>query len=299
MDYYVICVDNYCTGRKSNISHLIGLRNFEALTHDATLPLYVDVDEIYNLACPASPVQYKIDPIQTMKTSFLGAINVLGLAKRTGAKVLQASTSEIYGDPEVHPQKETYFGNVNVCGPRACYDEGKRAAETLFYDYRRQHGVRTKVVRIFNTYGPRMRKDDGRVISNFIVQALRGEPLTICGDGKQTRSFCYVDDLVDGLLAMMESPEDVGGPVNIGNPEEVTIADVANRVATQTGSLATTRRIERTDDDPNRRCPDITLMKSLTGWSPKVTLDEGLAATIDYFRKAEASDSTKRTRVGR
>ena len=299
MGYDVICVDNYYTGRKSNISHLIGLPNFELLTHDITLPLFVEVDEIYNLACPASPVQYKIDPIQTLKTSFLGAINVLGLAKRTGAKVLQASTSEIYGDPEVHPQTETYFGNVNVCGPRACYDEGKRAAETLFYDYRRQHGVRTKVVRIFNTYGPRMRKDDGRVISNFIVQALLGEPLTICGDGKQTRSFCYVDDLVNGLLAMMQTPDDVGGPVNIGNPEEVTIADVASRVAAQTGALETMQHIERTDDDPNRRCPDITLMKSLTGWSPKVSLDEGLAATIDFFQQDETPESAMLVRMGR
>ncbi len=281
----VLCVDNFFTGRRRNVEALLSQPNFEIMRHDVTEPLRVEVDEIYNLACPASPVQYQTSPTQTLKTSILGATNMLGLAKRTGAKILQASTSEIYGDPNVHPQPETYFGNVNLRGPRACYDEGKRAAETLFYDYRRQFGVRTKVVRIFNTYGPRMHPDDGRVISNFIVQALRGDALTLQGDGSQTRSFCYVDDLVRGLIAVMATPDDIEGPINIGNPEEVSIAEIATRIAAKVGTKANTVRRSLPQDDPRRRCPDISLMTRLTGWTPTIPLDEGLSRTIEHFRE--------------
>ena len=280
----VLCVDNYFSGRKRNIAHLVGRSNFEALRHDVTFPLYVEVDEIYNLACPASPVQYQHDPVQTTKTGVLGAINMLGLAKRTGAKILQASTSEVYGDPDQHPQREDYRGNVNMLGPRACYDEAKRVGETLFFDYRRQHDLAIKVVRIFNTYGPRMQADDGRVVSNFIVQALRGEPITIYGEGRQTRSFCYVDDLIDAMIAVMETPDDVTGPVNIGNPEEYEIGELARLVTEMTGTRAPIEHRPIPHDDPRRRCPDISLMHGLTGWSPKVPLRLGLERTIEYFR---------------
>lgn len=288
----MLCVDNYFTGRKRNIAALLNAPNFEAIRHDVMEPLRVEVDEIYNLACPASPVQYQISPTQTLKTSVLGAINLLGLAKRTGAKILQASTSEVYGDPEVHPQPESYSGNVNVRGPRACYDEGKRVAETLFYDYQKQFGVRIKVVRIFNTYGPRMQPDDGRVVSNFIVQALRGEPLTIHGDGSQTRSFCYVDDLVDGLLAVMATPDEIEGPVNVGNPEEITIAEAATRISKKTGAAVATVTRAATEGDPRRRCPDISFMKALTGWQPTISFDEGLTQTIAYFREEIGLDAS-------
>jgi UDP-glucuronate decarboxylase len=280
----VLCVDNYFSGRKQNIAHLIGRPNFEALRHDVTFPLYVEVDEIYNLACPASPVQYQHDPVQTTKTGVLGAINMLGLAKRTGAKILQASTSEVYGDPDQHPQTEDYRGNVNMLGPRACYDEAKRIGETLFFDYRRQHDLRSKVVRIFNTYGPRMQADDGRVVSNFIVQALRGDPITIYGEGKQTRSFCYVDDLIDAMMAVMDTPDDVTGPVNIGNPEEYEIGELARVIVEMTGAQSPIENRPLPHDDPRRRCPDISLARSLTGWSPTVPLRLGLGRTIDYFR---------------
>jgi UDP-glucuronate decarboxylase len=280
----VLCVDNYFSGRKRNIAHLIGRPNFEALRHDVTFPLYVEVDEIYNLACPASPVWYQHDPVQTTKTAVLGAINMLGLAKRTGAKILQASTSEVYGDPEEHPQREDYRGNVNMLGPRACYDEGKRVGETLFFDYRRQHDLGIKVVRIFNTYGPRMNPDDGRVVSNFIVQALRGEPITVYGEGRQTRSFCYVDDLIDAMMAVMATPDEVTGPVNIGNPGEFEIGELARMVVEMTGAKSPIVQEPLPHDDPRRRCPDISLMKKLTGWEPKVPLRLGLERTIGYFR---------------
>lgn len=280
----VLCVDNYFSGRKRNIAHLIGRPNFEALRHDVTFPLYVEVDEIYNLACPASPVWYQHDPVQTTKTAVLGAINMLGLAKRTGAKILQASTSEVYGDPEEHPQREEYRGNVNMLGPRACYDEGKRVGETLFFDYRRQHDLGIKVVRIFNTYGPRMNPDDGRVVSNFIVQALRGEPITVYGEGRQTRSFCYVDDLIDAMMAVMATPDEVTGPVNIGNPGEFEIGELARMVVEMTGAKSPIVQEPLPHDDPRRRCPDISLMKKLTGWEPKVPLRLGLERTIGYFR---------------
>ncbi len=280
----VLCVDNYFTGRKGNIAHLLLRPNFEAMRHDVTFPLYVEVDEIYNLACPASPIHYQRDPVQTTKVSVLGAINMLGLAKRTGAKILQASTSEIYGDPDVHPQVETYSGNVSIIGPRACYDEGKRCAETLFFDYRRQHNVRIKVIRIFNTYGPRMQIQDGRVVSNFIVQALTGDRITIFGDGSQTRSFCYVSDLVDGLIRMMATGDDVIGPVNLGNPEERTVEDLAHRVVEATGGGGEIAYRPLPRDDPRRRCPDITLAQNLIGWDPKVPLSEGLRPTVEYFR---------------
>ena len=279
----VLCVDNYFTGSRSNVAHLMADPRFELLRHDVTFPLYVEVDEIYNLACPASPVHYQHDPVQTVKTSVHGAINVLGLAKRTGAKILQASTSEVYGDPQVHPQTEDYWGHVNPIGPRACYDEGKRCAETLFFDYHRQHGVRIKVARIFNTYGPRMRPDDGRVVSNFVVQALRGDPITIYGEGRQTRSFCYVDDLVDGLVRLMETDDAVTGPVNLGNPHEISIADLAERVLRLTGSAAPLVNRPLPQDDPMQRRPDVARAEALLGWRPTVPFEEGLRRTIAYF----------------
>jgi UDP-glucuronate decarboxylase len=279
----VLCVDNYFTGSRSNVAHLMREPRFELLRHDVTFPLYVEVDAIYNLACPASPVHYQHDPVQTVKTSVHGAINMLGLAKRTGAKILQASTSEVYGDPQVHPQTEDYWGHVNPVGPRACYDEGKRCAETLFFDYHRQHGVRIKVARIFNTYGPRMRPDDGRVVSNFIVQALRGEPITIYGEGRQTRSFCYVDDLIDGLVRLMETDDAVTGPVNLGNPHEISIADLAARVLRLTGSAAPLVNRPLPRDDPMQRRPDIARAEALLGWRPTVPVEDGLRRTIAYF----------------
>ena len=279
----VLCVDNYFTGRKDNIAHLLGLPQFEALRHDVTFPLYVEVDEIYNLACPASPIHYQLDPVQTTKTSVIGAINMLGLAKRVKAKVFQASTSEVYGDPEVHPQTEDYRGNVNPLGPRACYDEGKRAAETLFFDYRRQHGLRIKVVRIFNTYGPRMHPNDGRVVSNFIMQALRNEPITLFGDGSQTRAFCYVDDLIEGFLRLMATPDDITGPINIGNPHEIPVSELATRIIDLTGSASKVVYRPLPQDDPTQRCPDISLARKHLDWTPKVALDDGLTRTIAYF----------------
>jgi UDP-glucuronate decarboxylase len=279
----VLCVDNYFTGRRANIEPLLVNRRFEALRHDITFPLYVEVDEIYNLACPASPVHYQFDPVQTLKTSVHGAINMLGLAKRTKAKILQASTSEVYGDPEVHPQREDYWGNVNALGPRSCYDEGKRAAETLFSDYRRQHGTRIKIARIFNTYGPRMLPDDGRVVSTFIVQALAGEPITIFGDGSQTRSFCYVDDLVDALSRLMATGDDFAGPVNLGNPGECSIVELAERIVAMTGSRSTIIRKPLPVDDPRRRQPDISLAGRVLGWKPTIPLEDGLKRTIAYF----------------
>ena len=294
----VLCVDNYFTGRKRNIEQLMDKPNFEAMRHDITFPLHVEVDEIYNLACPASPRHYQHDPVQTIKTSVLGATNLLGLAKRTGAKILQASTSEIYGDPDMHPQREDYWGNVNPIGPRSCYDEGKRCAETLFFDYHRQHDLRIKVVRIFNTYGPRMLPDDGRVVSNFIVQALRNEPITIYGEGKQTRSFCYVDDMIDAFLAIMATPDNVTGPINAGNPEEVTIGELAGRIIEKVGDDARLTYGDNPVDDPRRRCPDISKLQDLTGWAPKVPLSAGLDKTIAYFRNNLAHDSTQNS-IGR
>jgi UDP-glucuronate decarboxylase len=283
----VLCVDNYFTGRKDNILALLGDPHFEAMRHDVTHPLFVEVDEIYNLACPASPIHYQFDPVQTTKTSVIGAINMLGLAKRLKAKILQTSTSEVYGDPVVHPQLESYRGNVNPIGPRACYDEGKRCAETLFFDYRRQHKLRIKVVRIFNTYGPRMHMNDGRVVSNFIVQALKGEDITIYGDGQQTRSFCYVDDLVEAMLRMMGTGDEVPGPINIGNPGEFSMLELANKVIQLTGSRSQLMRMPLPADDPKQRRPDITLaQQELGGWEPKTQLEEGLKKTIAYFDKA-------------
>ncbi|MBN9563440.1 MAG: SDR family oxidoreductase [Alphaproteobacteria bacterium] len=279
----VLCADNYFTGRKDNIAHLMHNPHFEAMRHDITFPLYVEVDEIYNLACPASPVHYQFDPVQTTKTSVIGAINMLGLAKRIGARILQASTSEVYGDPTVHPQSEEYRGNVNPLGPRACYDEGKRCAETLFFDYRRQHRVRIKVVRIFNTYGPRMHPNDGRVVSNFIVQALRGEDITLFGDGSQTRAFCYVDDMVDGFVRMMRSDEDVTGPMNLGNPHEIPVRALAERIVSLTGSHSKIMHRPLPQDDPLQRCPDIARAREVLGWEPTVQLDRGLQHTIAYF----------------
>jgi UDP-glucuronate decarboxylase len=279
----VLCVDNYFTGRKGNVAHLLGNPHFELMRHDITFPLYVEVDEIYNLACPASPVHYQYDPVQTTKTSVVGAINMLGLAKRVGAKILQASTSEVYGDPTLHPQTEEYRGNVNPMGPRACYDEGKRCAETLFFDYRRQHGVRIKVARIFNTYGPRMHPNDGRVVSNFIVQALRGTNITLYGNGGQTRAFCYVDDLVDGLVRLMATDDEVTGPINLGNPHEIQVRDLAERVIRLTGSNSKVVHEPLPVDDPLQRCPNIALAMRALGWEPKVELDHGLAMTIAYF----------------
>jgi UDP-glucuronate decarboxylase len=279
----ILCVDNYFTGRKDNIAQLLGNKNFEAFRHDVTFPLYVEVDEIYNLACPASPIHYQFDPVQTTKTSVIGAINMLGLAKRIGAKILQSSTSEVYGDPTVHPQTEDYRGNVNPLGPRACYDEGKRCAETLFFDYHRQHKVRIKVARIFNTYGPRMHPNDGRVVSNFIVQALKGEDITLYGDGGQTRAFCYVDDLVDGLIRLMGTAADFTGPINIGNPHEIPVRELAERVIALTRSSSKIVHRPLPQDDPMQRCPDIALAKQVLGWEPKVPLEEGLRRTIAYF----------------
>ena len=282
--YDVLCADNYYSSTKDNVAHLTGDPRFEIIRHDVTFPLYVEVDEIYHLACPASPVHYQRDPVQTTKTAVHGSINMLGLAKRTGARILLTSTSEVYGDPTVHPQSEDYWGNVNPIGPRACYDEGKRAAETLFFDYHRQHDLDIKVVRLFNTYGPRMHPRDGRVVSNFVVSALEGRPLTVYGDGSQTRSFCYVDDLIDGLLSMMRSDRGITGPVNLGNPGEFTIAELADLVLAQTGSTAGIEYRPLPQDDPVRRQPDITRAKDLLGWQPTVGLAEGLGRTIDYFR---------------
>ena len=286
----VLCVDNFYTGRRENIEHLLGSPKFELLRHDVNFPLYVEVDRIFNLACPASPVHYQADPVQTTKTSVMGAINMLGLAKRVKAPILQASTSEVYGDPAVHPQPESYWGNVNPIGPRSCYDEGKRCAETLFFDYNRQHKLQTKVIRIFNTYGPRMHPGDGRVVSNFIVQALTGEPITIYGDGSQTRSFCYVDDLVDGIIAMMDTPADVIGPVNLGNPGEFTMLELAELVRDLVGSNVEIIHKPLPADDPKQRKPIIDQAKQLLGWEPKIQLREGLTRTIEYF------DGTLQTR---
>jgi UDP-glucuronate decarboxylase len=279
----VLCVDNYFTGRKDNVAHLLGNPDFEAMRHDVTFPLYVEVDEIYNLACPASPIHYQFDPVQTTKTSVIGAINMLGLAKRVGARILQSSTSEVYGDPTVHPQTEDYRGNVNPLGPRACYDEGKRCAETLFFDYHRQHKVRIKVARIFNTYGPRMHPNDGRVVSNFIVQALRGEDITLYGDGMQTRAFCYVEDLVDGLIRLMATGPEVTGPINIGNPHEIPVRELAERVIDLVNSKSKIVHKPLPQDDPMQRCPDITMARRELGWEPKVPLEEGLRRTVGYF----------------
>ncbi|WP_113955031.1 NAD-dependent epimerase/dehydratase family protein [Arenicella xantha] len=280
----VLCADNYYTGNKSNILHLMENPRFELMRHDVTFPLYVEVDEIYNLACPASPIHYQHDPVQTTKTSVHGAINMLGLAKRVGAKILQASTSEVYGDPSIHPQVESYWGNVNPIGIRSCYDEGKRCAETLFFDYHRQHQLRIKVMRIFNTYGPRMHPDDGRVVSNFIVQALKGEPITIYGDGSQTRSFCYVDDLVEGMIRLMATGDEVTGPINIGNPNEFTIMELAKAVIAETGTESKIIQLDLPSDDPKQRKPDISLAESVLGWAPTVELEAGLQHTVAYFR---------------
>ena len=279
----VLCVDNYFTGSRNNIAHLLNNPRFELMRHDVTFPLYVEADEIYNLACPASPLQYQRSPVETIKTSVHGAINVLGLAKRLKAKILQASTSEVYGDPKVHPQPETYWGNTNPIGTRACYDEGKRCAETLFFDYHRQHGLLIKVARIFNTYGPRMHPNDGRVVSNFIVQALRGDNITIYGDGSQTRSFCYIQDLVDALCGVMNTDEAFTGPINIGNPQEITIRSVAEKVKTLVGGSSKIVHKELPQDDPSRRRPDISLAEKMLGWKPKIEFDEGLERTINYF----------------
>jgi UDP-glucuronate decarboxylase len=284
-EYNVLCVDNYFTGSRDNIARLMGNPFFEVMRHDVCFPLYVEVDQIYNLACPASPIHYQFDPVQTTKTSVLGAINMLGLAKRVKAKILQASTSEVYGDPTVHPQTENYKGNVNTFGPRACYDEGKRCAETLFFDYKRQHNVDIKIIRIFNTYGPRMHPNDGRVVSNFICQALRNEDITIYGDGRQTRAFCYVDDLVRGMIAMMES-NDFTGPVNLGNPVEMPVVELAKQVIKLTGSTSKLIFAKLPKDDPMQRCPDISLAKERLNWQPRINLDSGLRRTIDYFATA-------------
>ena len=283
--YEVLCIDNYYSSTKDNIAHLLDNPRFEVIRHDVTFPLYVEVDDIYHLACPASPIHYQRDPVQTTKTAVHGSINMLGLAKRTGAKILLTSTSEVYGDPLVHPQTEEYWGNVNPIGPRACYDEGKRAAETLFFDYRRQHNLNIKVVRLFNTYGPRMHPQDGRVVSNFIMSALQDKPLTVYGQGEQTRSFCYVSDLIDGLIAMMKSDESITGPINLGNPGEFTIGELANMVLAQTGSNSTVEYFPLPVDDPIRRQPDITKAKDLLGWEPTIALTDGLATTIEYFKE--------------
>ena len=280
----VLCLDNFFTGARTNVAHLLSADNFELLRHDVTVPLVVEIDEIYNLACPASPVHYQYDPVQTTKTSVHGAINMLDLAKRTGAKILQSSTSEVYGDPEVHPQPESYKGNVNPIGPRACYDEGKRCAETLFFDYHRQNDLNIRVCRIFNTYGPRMHPEDGRVVSNFIMQALRGEPLTLYGDGSQTRSFCYVDDLVDGIMGLMDASDENTGPMNLGNPNEFTIRALAETIAEMTGAKSEIVYMPLPEDDPTQRCPDITLAKSVLEWEPKIQLRDGLTRAIEYFK---------------
>jgi UDP-glucuronate decarboxylase len=280
----VLCVDNLITGTRRNIAHLFGNSAFEFMRHDITFPLYVEVDQIYNLACPASPIHYQHDPIQTTKTSVHGAINMLGLAKRLNAPILQASTSEVYGDPNVHPQTEDYWGNVNPIGTRSCYDEGKRCAETLFFDYHRQLGLKIKVARIFNTYGPRMHPNDGRVVSNFVVHALNGSPITIYGDGSQTRSFCYVDDTIDGLIRLMESPDEVTGPINIGNPMEMSVRELAETIVAKTGSSSELELCDLPADDPRQRQPDISRARQLLGWEPTVTVDEGLDRTIAFFR---------------
>jgi UDP-glucuronate decarboxylase len=280
----VICIDNFFSGTRDNVVHLVGNPHFELIRHDVTFPLYIEVDEIYNLACPASPIHYQRDPVQTTKTSVHGAINMLGLAKRLKAKIFQASTSEVYGDPEVHPQNEGYWGNVNPIGLRSCYDEGKRCAETLFFDYRRQHNVAIKVARIFNTYGPRMHPNDGRVVSNFIVQALKNEPITIYGNGLQTRSFCYVDDMVDAFIRLMASPHDLTGPINLGNPSEFTIHELASKIVKLTESRSEIVFMPLPSDDPRQRQPDITLAREMMGWEPAQNLEHGLMKTIDYFR---------------
>ncbi len=292
----VLCVDNYFTGRKDNIAHLLDDSLFEAMRHDVTHPLFVEVDEIYNLACPASPIHYQFDPVQTTKTSVIGAINMLGLAKRVKAKILQTSTSEVYGDPTLHPQPESYRGSVNPIGPRACYDEGKRCAETLFFDYYRQHNLRIKVVRIFNTYGPRMHPNDGRVVSNFIVQALKDEPITLYGDGTQTRAFCYVDDMIDGFLRMMDAPGDIIGPINLGNPVETSVGELARMIVEMTGSRSKIVHRPLPIDDPIQRCPDISLAKKLLNWQPHTALRHGLERTIAYFDKllTESGEMPKR-----
>jgi UDP-glucuronate decarboxylase len=279
----VLCVDNFFSITRRNVEHLMDNPRFELMRHDVTFPLYVEVDDIFNLACPASPVHYQHNPVQTVKTSVHGAINMLGLAKRVGARILQASTSEVYGDPEVHPQREDYWGHTNPIGLRSCYDEGKRCAETLFFDYHRQHRVNIKVARIFNTYGPRMHPNDGRVVSNFIMQALRNEPITLYGDGQQTRSFCFVDDLIGGLMALMETPREFIGPVNLGNPGEFTIKELAEMVIEMTGSRSTLTYLPLPSDDPRQRCPDISLAREAMGWAPSIPLREGLAQTIKYF----------------
>jgi len=284
----LICLDNFFTGSKDNVSHLLGHPRFELMRHDVTFPLYVEVDQIFNLACPASPIHYQHDPVQTTKTSVHGAINMLGLAKRTKARIFQASTSEVYGDPEVHPQPESYWGRVNPIGPRSCYDEGKRCAETLFFDYRRQHNMDIKVVRIFNTYGPRMHPNDGRVVSNFIVQALRGDDITIYGDGRQTRSFCYVDDMIEGFVRMMNSEAGFTGPVNMGNPGEFTMLELAEKALKLVGGKSKLAFHPLPTDDPKQRQPDISLAKSKLGWEPKVALEDGLKETVAYFRKLVA-----------
>ena len=281
----VLCVDNFYTGGKGNVRHLMGNKNFELMRHDVTFPLYVEVDRIFNLACPASPVHYQHDPVQTTKTSVHGAINMLGLAKRLKARILQASTSEVYGDPSMHPQREDYWGNVNPIGPRSCYDEGKRCAETLFFDYWRQHQLAIKVMRIFNTYGPRMQPDDGRVVSNFIVQALKGDPITLYGDGQQTRSFCYADDLIEGMLRLMDSDKAITGPINIGNPVEFTMRQLAELVVAETGSKSPIVFRPLPQDDPKQRRPDITQAREKLGWEPKVSLADGLKETVAYFRR--------------
>jgi len=281
----VLCVDNFYTGGKGNVRHLMGNKNFELMRHDVTFPLYVEVDRIFNLACPASPVHYQHDPVQTTKTSVHGAINMLGLAKRLKARILQASTSEVYGDPSMHPQREEYWGNVNPIGPRSCYDEGKRCAETLFFDYWRQHQLAIKVIRIFNTYGPRMQPDDGRVVSNFIVQALMGEPITLYGDGLQTRSFCYVDDLIEGMMRLMDSDKAITGPINVGNPVEFTMRELAELVVAETGSKSPIVFRPLPQDDPKQRRPDISQAQAKLGWEPKVSLADGLKETVAYFRR--------------
>ncbi len=286
----VLSVDNYFTGRKDNIAHLLSSPHFEALRHDITHPLFVEVDEIYNLACPASPIHYQFDPVQTTKTSVIGAINMLGLAKRLKCRILQASTSEVYGDPTSHPQPESYRGNVNPIGPRACYDEGKRCAETLFFDYHRQHGLGIRVARIFNTYGPRMHPNDGRVVSNFIVQALTGKPLTLYGKGAQTRAFCYVDDLIEGLLKLMGADDPLTGPINLGNPVETSVAELAETIIALTGSRSSIRQEPLPEDDPTQRCPEIGEASARLGWKPKTPLKEGLAKTIEYFERLLAAE---------
>ncbi len=281
----VICLDNFFTGNKDNILHLVSNPRFELMRHDVTLPLYIEVDEIYNMACPASPIHYQHDPVQTTKTCVHGAINMLGLAKRTGAKILQASTSEVYGDPEVHPQVESYWGKVNPIGTRSCYDEGKRCAETLFFDYHRQHKLQIKVARIFNTYGPNMHPNDGRVVSNFIVQALQNQPITIYGHGEQTRSFCYVDNMIDGFIRLMNSDDEITGPINLGNPGEFTIKELAEKTLAMTGSKSELIYQELPSDDPQQRQPDITEARNKLGWTPDIVLEDGLEKTIEYFKR--------------